>query len=120
MPHFILSVTMDPRCHFPSSWKMARGALLTDSVIEKYEREGYYGPDAQRRRLALDNARVVNGVVRLPKPCVECGKDLGHWMTYGYLPKAGHYCNLCRQAFKDKVEHEHKQRAFTRSLRAFE
>jgi transposase-like protein len=120
MPECIPHVTMATWVHFPSSWKDGRGPLLTDAVIREYERLGKYGPDAQKRRIALDGATVVKGSIHLPKPCVHCGKDTGHFMTYSYLPKSGYYCNLCREHFHDEREKARKARLWAKSLAAFQ
>ena len=101
MPECVPSVTK-VACHFPSTWRDAIGKSLTDKAIEQYCREGFYGPDEQRKQKARDKANVVNGKVMLARPCERCadGKKLGNFMRFAYLPKAGYYCDACRTYYK--------------------
>lgn len=120
MPRFIPSVCMDPTIRFPSSWRALPTKPLTTKAIEDYERLGYYGQEAKERRLRLDGAKVVNGIIRLPKVCTACQSALGHWMTFSYLPKSGFYCDHCRSSYREAAEKEQNRRHYARTLQAFE
>src|SRR5438874_13586522 len=105
MPEFIPAVTK-AKVWFPSTWKDAIGRPLTDAAIRQYAREGFYGPDEQRRQRARDKANVVDGKVMLARPCERCadGKKLGNFMRFAYLPHAGYYCDACRTYYKKEKE----------------
>lgn len=87
-------VTMDPSAYLPSTWRMAKGALLTNHRITHYTRLGFYGKDAQERATKRVGLR----------PCEKCGTCYAVFMRYSYLPKAMWCCEKCRQIFK--LDHE--------------
>lgn len=119
MPEFVPTITKNPSVRFPSTWRDAIGKPLTDSAILAYIREGRYGPDLQRRQLARDHATIVQGRIILARKCCECD-NLGNFMRFNYLPKAGYYCDHCRNVHKsEKEQAERKRRAF-RDGTAFE
>jgi len=95
---------------------------LTDKAIEQYAREGRYGAEEQRKQLALDKARVVDGVLLLAKPCEGCkdGKTLGGFMRFSYLPKSGYYCSRCREYFRKKKEKELREAQWWSKQEAYE
>jgi hypothetical protein len=98
---FTPSVTMDPSAYLPSTWRMAKGALLTNHRITHYTRLGFYGKDAQEKatkRLGL-------------RPC-SCDSKQSAFMRFSYLPQSGWYCELCRLKYRanhEKVEQATKE-----------
>ena len=122
MPVVVPTITKDPLVHLPSTWKDPIGKPLTDSAIEQYAREGFYGPDEKAKQLARDHARIVAGVLMLARLCELCkdGKTLGQFMNFSYLPRAGYYCNSCREAFKHEKEAKRIARLKRRSIDAFD
>lgn len=102
VPH----VTMDVNVHFPSTWKGARGKLLTSQRITQYALEGRYGTEAKRR--AEHDFEQRHGI----RECCQCGKK-GHFTikTWDYLPKVGPYCPIClelQRSDRDKEKNARK------------
>lgn len=98
---FIPRVTMDPSAYLPSTWRMAKGALLTNHRITHYERLGFYGKEAQ--------IRVTQKLGLRPCERESCKSRFTVFMRFSYLPRAMWCCETCRRIFK--IDHEKSESA---------
>lgn len=95
------SVTMDPRCHLPSTWRDAIGAVLTNRKINEYTKIGYYGIQAKEKAQA--KIATKNGIIYR----CGCGRMDGvRFLRYNYLPKPDWYCKACLAEYQKQRDLE--------------
>ena len=83
---------MDKRVPIRSTWKQPVGKKLTDALIRKWEKLGYYGEAVQS-----------NYVVQR---CCECDKKGAIYYRWKYLPTPGFYCLSCLGKYRAAKERE--------------
>ena len=85
--------------HIKSGWKDPIGVPLTNRLITKYEKLGFYGHERE--------VASTNGVIHR---CVECNtKKRVIYQKFRYLPKPGYYCPSCvaqHRAVRDEEENQ--------------
>lgn len=101
IPH----VTMDPLVHLPSTWKDAKGKLLTNRRIGELAAMGHYGKAAQQRQLLkIDHRHQKQSEAGVIFRCA-CDETVGiKYLTWAYLPKPGWYCPRCLAAYREDRE----------------
>jgi hypothetical protein len=81
---------MDASCHIRSAWPTPISKPLTNALITRRMKEGFYGEVAKQR--ALDRTRRKDGLI---DRCA-CGQLKGvRFYAYSYLEKPGFYCLTC-------------------------
>lgn len=87
---------MNPAVHFPSTWRMAIGKVLTNRRIRELELLGYYGKE---RQLKANKHTLLDASGHVIK--CGCGSAIGvQFRRWSYLPKAGHYCIKCCRYYR--------------------
>lgn len=88
--------------HIKSGWKDPIGVPLTNRLIAKYEKLGFYGAERE--------TSATNGIVHR---CCECQtKKHVIYQKFRYLPKPGYYCPTCvtgHRAVRDQEEQQKQQ-----------
>lgn len=86
---------MNPQVYLPSTWRDARGPLLTDRRIKHYVLLGRYGPEMQERARAVQQWIAKRRVLPQFK-CIGCGSQDGvRFYAYSYLSEHGNFCPTC-------------------------
>ena len=92
--------------HIKSGWKSPIGVPLTDRLITKYEKLGFYGHEKE--------VASTNGIVHR---CTDCNaKKRVIFYKYRYLPKPGYYCPSCINGYRVAKEQEEQQKQQWREL----
>lgn len=93
---------MSTQGHIKSAWKDPVGKPLTDAMIRRYERLGFYGHEKE--------VTAANGIIHR---CRECDiKKRVVYYKFKYLPTPGFYCPSCldvHRAEHNKAKHEKEQ-----------
>ena len=100
----------DPRVPIRSTWRTeGYGKKLTDAIIRRYEKLGYYGQVAESKHIVH---RCQHGECTSKKQVV--------YYKYKYLPKPGFYCLQCFVALKKAHHQEQEEKARWAELRLAE
>lgn len=81
---------------------------LSNRKIAEYAREGRYGPTIRNIELAKQHRVMVNRLGVIIR--CGCGAEAVAFMRFGYLPKSGYYCTLCREKYRADAEKEKGER----------
>jgi len=79
--------------HIRSTWRDPVGKKLTNGMIRKWERLGFYGKE-----------RAANYILY---PCHDCRCTPAVYFRNAYLPAPGYYCLSCRA--KHRTAHEQEK-----------
>lgn len=100
--------------YIPSTWKDARGPLLTNRRIRHYEIAGRYGPEVQERALRVAAKLAARSIT----PCIACGSKGTRFYNYSYLAQHGYFCPVCiaieRKAHEADLELKRRYREASR------
>lgn len=93
-----MTFQFEDRPRIKSTWRDPIGKPLTDRLINKRAKEGFYGLAA--KQAALNKTENKGFVDRC-----QCGEWRGiKWLDFSYLPKPGFYCHSCRLIEKSRGE----------------
>lgn len=108
--------TPESGTHVPirSTWRDPIGPMLTNRRIAQHIREGWYGEGRRRKQLEKDYQRAARTDIVFR--CPGCGTDKAvRFIRYSYMPKAGYWCNACREIHRSNAERDAK---LTREFKA--
>lgn len=96
-PNNLPRLSLSPSHHYGQSWRVdtAPGKPLTNGVITRRMKEGYYGQVA--KAAALSKKPVSAFIDR----CACGATQEVKYMNFSYLPTAGFYCPTCRAKHRD-------------------
>lgn len=94
MPSFVVPIR--------STWRDPVGKKLTNAIIRKWEKLGFYGKE-----------RAANYILY---PCMECKRTPAVYFRNRYLPTPGFYCLACRAKHRTAAETAEREEAKLKEL----